>query len=280
MKLYFIKGASVSIDRLTIGCSRAGSLSNPTPVSDIRQMWQAAVDAGVRGFDTANIYAQGDSERNLAKLLAANQTRQLEIITKAGFMHGRKAEIIRLTKPFLKPLVRLRRANDMVKKVRSGVDQQNFNPAYLESCVRGSLRRLGVDSLPGFVLHDPGVDALERPELARFLFGLKQSAVATQIGISIADDTSLVAAIEFGAIDILQVPVTCYEKIRGSSIASAIRSRGTRLFVRQILNRPDGERRGLELAVAELLQDEIVASVIVGVSQKDHLNAILKVFKK
>lgn len=270
----------MSIDRLTIGCSRAGSLSNPTPVSEIRQMWQVAVDAGVRGFDTANIYAQGDSERNLAKLLAVNQTRQLEIITKAGFKHGRKADFIRLAKPFLKPFARLRHATDMVRKVRSSVDQQDFSPAYLDSCVQGSLRRLGLDSLPGFILHDPGVDALKRPELAKFLFGLKQSAVATQIGISIADDSSLVAAIEFGAVDILQIPVTCYEKIRGSSIALAVRSRGTRLFVRQILNRPDGERRNLELAVAELLQDEIVASVIVGVSQKDHLNAILKVFKK
>ena len=47
---------------LGLGCSRLGSVNGATG-TEARDLLQAALDQGVRFFDTSNIYAQGDSER-------------------------------------------------------------------------------------------------------------------------------------------------------------------------------------------------------------------------
>jgi aryl-alcohol dehydrogenase-like predicted oxidoreductase len=54
---------------LGIGCSRVGSISNSVSIGQIEATLDAAVEAGINFFDTANIYGQGDSERALGRLL-------------------------------------------------------------------------------------------------------------------------------------------------------------------------------------------------------------------
>ena len=54
-----------------LGCSRFGSLVGGTDAQSARGLVEAALDMGVRHFDTADIYGQGDSERFLGRLLAS-----------------------------------------------------------------------------------------------------------------------------------------------------------------------------------------------------------------
>jgi aryl-alcohol dehydrogenase-like predicted oxidoreductase len=78
---------------LGIGCSRVGSISNHVPVREIEATLEAAVQAGVNLFDTADIYGQGDSERTLARLLRRHREHMF-VITKVGGRHGRYADLI------------------------------------------------------------------------------------------------------------------------------------------------------------------------------------------
>ena len=55
---------------LGLGCSRIGSLGNPAPMRDMRALLERALELGVNLFDTADIYGQGDSEREIGRLLA------------------------------------------------------------------------------------------------------------------------------------------------------------------------------------------------------------------
>ena len=82
---FFGDGAWVSV--LGIGCSRVGSISNSVPICEIEATLEAAVEAGVNLFDTADIYGQGDSERTLARLLRRHRE-QMFVVTKVGGRHA------------------------------------------------------------------------------------------------------------------------------------------------------------------------------------------------
>ena len=58
-------GRGVQVSVLGVGCSRVGSISNPVSMREVRATLEAAIDAGVNLFDTADVYGQGDSERLL-----------------------------------------------------------------------------------------------------------------------------------------------------------------------------------------------------------------------
>lgn len=243
-------------------------------------MWQAAVEAGVRAFDTADIYAQGDSERHLGRLLRANPGRGIEVVTKAGFRHGRKADLVRLLKPVLRPLMRLKGAGEAVRQVRAEIDNQDFSPAFLSANVDGSRARLGLGALPGFILHDPEAAVLQRPEVGAFLRALKSEGRVHRTGVSLKDAAALPAALALDGLDILQMSASAWETVRSEALAQEIRARGIRLYLRQVLNREDGMRRSLKRALRDALDDPAVHSVILGLSRRKNLDTALAILSK
>ncbi len=48
-------GNGVRVSILGVGCGRVGSISNPVPMREIGATLEAAVEAGVNLFDTADI---------------------------------------------------------------------------------------------------------------------------------------------------------------------------------------------------------------------------------
>src|SRR6202035_6139869 len=66
---------------LGLGCARLGSVMANCTRRESLSLIAAAVNAGITLFDTADIYAQGESERLLGEALRSTDAR---IITKAG----------------------------------------------------------------------------------------------------------------------------------------------------------------------------------------------------
>src|SRR5262249_16926813 len=100
-------GRGVQVSALGVGCSRVGSISNPVAMREVRATLEAAIDAGVNLFDTADVYGQGDSERLLGRLRTRYGDRMF-VVTKVGLVCGRLANAIRFAKPALRALVRSR----------------------------------------------------------------------------------------------------------------------------------------------------------------------------
>jgi len=69
------------ISLLGLGCGGLGSLTRPRTRRESLSLIAAAVDSGITLFDTADIYAQGESERLLGEALRSTDA---HIITKAG----------------------------------------------------------------------------------------------------------------------------------------------------------------------------------------------------
>src|SRR5215472_11474649 len=101
--------AGERLSRLGVGCSRIGSLTNPTPMAEIRAMLAHALDLGINVFDTADIYGQGDSERELGRALR-KQRNHAFVITKVGKLFSARMEFLRPLKPVIKPLMRVSNA--------------------------------------------------------------------------------------------------------------------------------------------------------------------------
>src|SRR5208337_2624419 len=81
----YADGALISV--LGFGCGRVGSINNTVPMREIEATLRAAVEHGIDLFDTADIYAQGDSERTLSRLLAQYRDRMF-VVTKVGGCHS------------------------------------------------------------------------------------------------------------------------------------------------------------------------------------------------
>ena len=105
---------------------------------EIKATLEAAVEAGINVFDTADIYGQGDSERTLSRLLRRYRDRMF-VVTKVGGCYGRHSRIIRLTKPLLRTMVRSKpQARGAFMRARTAVVSHNFHPPDERSTARGT----------------------------------------------------------------------------------------------------------------------------------------------
>ncbi len=172
-------GLTVSV--LSFGCGAVGGLMVRGAPADQERAVARALDAGIVYFDTAAAYGNGESERNLGRVLKA-LGRPALVGTKIGVpdaSHGR------------------------------------IGPAIAKG-LAASLQRLGRDSVDLFQLHNP-VDVPGDPaslslaqvleEAVPALDRLRRAGKTRHIGITaIGDATSLRRIAETGLIDTMQIP--------------------------------------------------------------------------
>jgi aryl-alcohol dehydrogenase-like predicted oxidoreductase len=276
MQRLFSNGLSVSV--LGMGCGRVGSVSNPTPMREIEATLEAAVEAGINLFDTADIYGQGDSERTLARLVHRHGDR-IFVVTKVGGRHSRYATVLRLAKPLLRAIARSRpNVRSAVVAARTAAVVHDFSPQDLLPAVNACCRRLRLDQIHGLLLHSPSVETLRKPEIHDFLAELLRSGKAQRVGVSVDSLAALEAAVSIPAVSMIEAPLEVVEVLPGSTILDHIRQRNTGLFVREVLRRSVGERndnRSLREALSAAIAPDFVTSAIVGVSTRQHLGELL-----
>ncbi|AXB41798.1 aldo/keto reductase [Amycolatopsis albispora] len=135
--------------RLVLGTMTFG---DTVSAADAEKMLDAALDAGVSDVDTANGYAKGTTEELLAPLIAPRRDR-IRLATKAGMPHP------------------------------DAGSHSPLSPAGLRSSVDGSLRRLGVDHIDLFYLHQPDREASFTDTMAT-VAELVQAGKIRELGVS------------------------------------------------------------------------------------------------
>jgi aryl-alcohol dehydrogenase-like predicted oxidoreductase len=116
---------------------------------------EAACDAGINFYDTADMYSQGESEILIGQAFRKKRDKVF-IATKGGYCLPGRKKLIQLIKPFAKPILQalgLRRS--AVPAALSGTISQDFSPDYLRKAVEASLRRLQSDHIDLYQLHSP-----------------------------------------------------------------------------------------------------------------------------
>jgi len=170
---------------------------------------EAACDAGINFFDTADMYSQGESEILVGKAFR-NKRDRVFIATKGGYSLPRQKRLIQFIKPFAKPIVRalgLRRS--AVPASLAGTVSQDFSPGYLKEAVEASLRRLQSDHIDLYQLHSPPREELTGSQLqdALGLLGrLKTEGKIREYGIALDSVYDAVHCLDMEGLASLQMP--------------------------------------------------------------------------
>jgi aryl-alcohol dehydrogenase-like predicted oxidoreductase len=192
--------------RLGLGCARLGSVL-ARDQSDSSQLIQTAFDRGIRFFDTANIYGQGDSERILGTALKDHR-KQITIVTKAGQYFPAWMRLAKPVKRVITPLIRRSSVGrDMTSKVREAALPQDFSERSLRTSIEGSLRRLNTDYADIVLLHSPPSHVIANGEAFSALERIRAAGKAIKIGISCEDVGSALLALDDRRVEAIELPL-------------------------------------------------------------------------
>ena len=136
------------------GAMTIGGVFGPVDDAESNRALHAAVDAGMNFIDTSDAYGAGHSETVIGKFLNERTDRgDILIFTKGG--------------------------NDMSTGAR------NFTPEYIGGCLEGSLKRLGMDAIDYYQLHNPNVDNMAAEDSYALLEQAKADGKIKHWGVSI-----------------------------------------------------------------------------------------------
>ncbi|SDS24333.1 Predicted oxidoreductase [Brevibacterium sandarakinum] len=144
-----IDGVRVPLSPLVLGTMTFG---DTVPEAVAHEVIEAALSAGITGIDTANGYAKSATEGLISPVVKKHRD-QIVLATKAGMPHA------------------------------DAGDHSPLSAAGLRASVEGSLRRLDVDSIDLFYLHQPD-RAAELGETMDTLAQLHAEGKITALGIS------------------------------------------------------------------------------------------------
>ncbi len=165
-----LRVSDVGFGAMTIG----GEAFGPTDDAESLRALNHALDLGMNFIDTADAYGRGHSEELIAQVL---RTRRHEVVlaTKGGNQYT----------------------------VRQGL--RNFDPAYIAGALEQSLRRLQIDAIDLYQLHNPSAEVMRRGEIFELLDRFKREGKIRYYGVSLETAADGIVAIETGKPDTLQV---------------------------------------------------------------------------
>jgi len=162
MKLNQFGSTSLRVSEIGFGGSRIGGVfAGRQGAQEALRVLGMSLDAGINFFDTADMYAQGESEALMGNAFRGRRD-QVVIATKGGFCLPGRRNLIARIKPLVRPIVQALG----IKRARlpagiSGALTQNFSAAYLTSALEASLKRLRMDHVDLYQLHSPSAEFMQ-----------------------------------------------------------------------------------------------------------------------
>ena len=198
------------VSEIGFGGARIGGLlaQDGGRASSLRLL-DAACDAGINFYDTADMYSQGESEILIGKAFRKKRDK-IFIATKGGYCLPARKRLIQLIKPFAKPIVRaIGMQRSAIPAALSGTLSQDFSPDYLRSAVEASLRRLHSDYIDLYQIHSPPRHELLGTRLQDalgLLARLKAEGKIREYGIALDSVDDAVHCLGMEGIASLQMP--------------------------------------------------------------------------
>ena len=262
------------LSQLGIGTSRVASLGNRLSSDEFVNFLRLATANGVNLIDTADFYGSGDAERLIGKCLN-NTDYPFFVVTKAGLpcVH---------TPGWLSPL------NQIAKKVKQRAGAKgNYTAAYLIDSVQKSSKRLGVEAVDAFLLHEPAWNDIADADSWEGLAKIRQQGLARYTGVSTNDYRVVEEGIRSGQVQLVQTSANwCADNV----IVALCRAEGIPVIANQVLQpykalqEPFGQQTAaiqglaglsnmslIQFLIAAVLADRKADAVLFGTSNHMHL---------
>jgi aryl-alcohol dehydrogenase-like predicted oxidoreductase len=151
------------VSEIGFGGSRIGGVfaDKHSSSKEALNVLRRALDSGITFYDTADMYAQGESE-SLIGTAFRGRREQVILATKGGYCLPARRNIMKRIKPLVRPIVQalgLKRVK--LPSGMSGALSQDFSPAYLTKALESSLKRLQTDYIDLYQLHSPGASFMQ-----------------------------------------------------------------------------------------------------------------------
>jgi aryl-alcohol dehydrogenase-like predicted oxidoreductase len=209
------------VSEIGVGCARIGSVSARGPSrSEEIAMLREAVESGINFFDTADIYAYGQSEVILGMALRDRRS-EVIIATKGGYLVPRRRVVGRL-KPLARPLVqRFRRDRPVGASFGGALMSQDFSPRHLREAVDASLRRLRTDYIDVYQLHSPPAPLVPAADYVGVLEEMQSAGKIRFFGVALdhPDDAKGVEAAR--GVASLQIPYNLLDSAAAHGLLGA-----------------------------------------------------------
>ncbi len=192
---------------LGFGCWAIGGTSyGPTRDEESLEALEIAWEHGVNFYDTADTYGHGHSETLIAKFLQGKPRDKVILASKVGwdFYH-------------------------------EGGGRKNFNTDYIRFACEESLKRLQIEALDLYQLHNPSLELIEKGEIIGALAELKKQGKIRFIGISIHKEEEALAAIRDGRVDTLQLVFNLLNQHMAENVFKEAQDHRVGLIVREPL---------------------------------------------
>jgi aryl-alcohol dehydrogenase-like predicted oxidoreductase len=187
------------------GSITIGGFFGPVDDAVSIQALHAAIDAGMRFVDTSDAYGAGRSEQVIGRFLRERPDRdQIIICTKGG--------------------------NNMVTGVR------NFNPDYIRGCLEGSLKRLGIEAIAVYLLHNPSAQNLKAEDSFELLEKFKSEGKIKHWGVSVNTLEECELAVACGQPAVMQMEYNLLEQ-DAAGVFSTAKAAGVGVIARVPLKR-------------------------------------------
>jgi len=174
MKTRRLGGTGYQVSEIGFGAWPIGGTWGKVPESDAMGALNAALDAGVNFFDTADVYGDGRSEKFLARLRRERPDKSFIVATKAG-----------------------RRLPEQTV--------EGYSEANLHTWVERSLDYLEVDCLDLLQLHCPPVGLYYQPGFFEALDRLVAEGKVRHYGVSVERIEEALKAIEYPGVKTVQI---------------------------------------------------------------------------
>ena len=159
IELPILPSAAKLTPQLGFGCSYLLGPNADRGAS--RRLLNAAYDAGIRHFDTARLYSQGEGEALLGEFLREHP--DATVTTKFGMEPPNSVQ--RLISAAGRQIGPLQGAAKLLR----GSGKAELNAANAQASLERSLRALGRERVEVFLLHEPEPQELRHDDLLRFL---------------------------------------------------------------------------------------------------------------
>jgi aryl-alcohol dehydrogenase-like predicted oxidoreductase len=271
----------ITTSALALGCARIGSALTPLSRRECVALIEEAFDLGIRHFDTASIYGQGDSERFLGEALNGRRS-QVCISTKAGQRLTPKQALL----AHFKGPIRLLAARRGI--VRSRVAEQRskgvprcFEPDYIERSLDQSLKRLQVDHVDIFYLHSPHVVDLRNDALLERIARMREKGKFRAFGVSCDELAVAWAAADVESVEVVQFAFD--NKVSSRELLNLLAERGKQAVLRGFASGAADAGRHEEVLTQRLRHSlglPALGGLIVGTTNPVHLRENVAAWRK
>ncbi len=193
----------IKVSKLQFGCARLGKAIKEDTSKIALEVLNTSFKAGINFYDTAANYSYGHSEEILGEFIQDKRD-EVYIVTKGGALLSNKAARFQFLRPvfgLLRPIV------TRFKSIQAHRSRSNHSFEFLEETLEGSLKRMKIESVDLYLIHNPTRSVLADPEVSTFFEKLKTTGKTQLSGHSLRSIEDLHAISTFENIDAIQFPL-------------------------------------------------------------------------